>query len=915
MEVLKCENLKKYYGNHENTVKALDGVDLSVEKGEFVAIVGSSGSGKSTLLHLFGGLDEPTSGKVFVDGKEASSITKQLSDSSSVTNGVKYTLTLSGWEETSEQTENIYKEWSGITKIQIAAGTLKDKYTNTSKQHEFTLGHVDFIKPVIKKASSSKNATNGTETILFNVIDKYLDTTSTLSANDITVYVDKVEATGLTKTLTKTSTQFTASINGSTQVVGQQYQLVLSGFKQARSSIDSTKNYTEWSGTVSIDVASGKIKDKIVSPNTTANTNNQTTIYGDFVDFIKPEITYKYAASDINYTNKTFTMDFEITDKYFNSITELTTQNITQYVTIKVDGVDITNNTAITKEIISTTNVTAGTTAKPINKTVNGTVQTGLTNQVIGRHYKLRISGLQQAIKTGNTLDYSGVITVAFKEGIATDTTTNKNAATTITSGVNLPGGSGSGTIVDVVDPMWEQIGRASVEAGKGTASMVIRGTDKYLNKVTSALTSGKITVTVNGTTPTTTVTVNVQEDTSISETWAKQYKVTLTGFDPKAYQVAFKIPAGVLVDGYGNTSKEKEFILFSSLKKTNTETASTSLFLGITGVQRQNVEQVIFEEYIDDSKTLFDVSAAQDRTIMAWYEKTTRNTYIVHIGSTIIINGNQDSTNLFNYVGYSTNCAVTNEASNKIIKNIELLHVDNVTNMKNMFAYLGYGKMQTFSLGSAFDTTNVTDMSGMFQYTGFAAMTSIDLAGKFNTINVTKMNSMFDHTGYTAMTGLNLGGKFNTAKVTEMSSMFADTGYTKMTTLNLGGEFSTLKVTKMDWMFKNCGHEALTALNLGSKFNTSIVQTMEGMFNATGYKAMVSLDLGDNFYTSTVTNMDNMFNSTGAVSMMALDMGPNFKKIAAKHVNFATNCGKKDVVIYAPEVIYSTQTSFKLGI
>ena len=78
MEVLKCENLKKYYGNHENTVKALDGVDLSVEKGEFVAIVGSSGSGKSTLLHLFGGLDEPTSGKVFVDGKEIYQLRRKI---------------------------------------------------------------------------------------------------------------------------------------------------------------------------------------------------------------------------------------------------------------------------------------------------------------------------------------------------------------------------------------------------------------------------------------------------------------------------------------------------------------------------------------------------------------------------------------------------------------------------------------------------------------------------------------------------------------------------------------------------------------------------------------------------------------------------------------------------------------------
>ena len=72
MNILKTSNLKKYYGNHENTVKALDGVDLSVEKGEFVAIVGTSGSGKSTLLNMMGGLDVPTSGSVKVKGKELS---------------------------------------------------------------------------------------------------------------------------------------------------------------------------------------------------------------------------------------------------------------------------------------------------------------------------------------------------------------------------------------------------------------------------------------------------------------------------------------------------------------------------------------------------------------------------------------------------------------------------------------------------------------------------------------------------------------------------------------------------------------------------------------------------------------------------------------------------------------------------
>lgn len=70
MSILQTQNLKKIYGSGETEVHALDGVNLTVEKGEFLAIVGTSGSGKSTLLHMLGGLDRPTSGDVFVDGRQ-----------------------------------------------------------------------------------------------------------------------------------------------------------------------------------------------------------------------------------------------------------------------------------------------------------------------------------------------------------------------------------------------------------------------------------------------------------------------------------------------------------------------------------------------------------------------------------------------------------------------------------------------------------------------------------------------------------------------------------------------------------------------------------------------------------------------------------------------------------------------------
>ena len=76
MEILRCENVRKIYGFGNNQVVALDHIDLSVQKGEFVAIVGASGSGKSTLLHILGSVDKPTEGKVLIEGTELSAMNR-----------------------------------------------------------------------------------------------------------------------------------------------------------------------------------------------------------------------------------------------------------------------------------------------------------------------------------------------------------------------------------------------------------------------------------------------------------------------------------------------------------------------------------------------------------------------------------------------------------------------------------------------------------------------------------------------------------------------------------------------------------------------------------------------------------------------------------------------------------------------
>ena len=79
MEILKCEGVRKVYGTGENQVTALNGIDLSVSKGEFVAIVGASGSGKSTLLHILGSVDRPSAGKVLVEGTDIAALNQKQS--------------------------------------------------------------------------------------------------------------------------------------------------------------------------------------------------------------------------------------------------------------------------------------------------------------------------------------------------------------------------------------------------------------------------------------------------------------------------------------------------------------------------------------------------------------------------------------------------------------------------------------------------------------------------------------------------------------------------------------------------------------------------------------------------------------------------------------------------------------------
>ena len=515
--------------------------------------------------------------KVYVDGTEATSVTKNLSAATDVKEGstkvgVQYTLTLTGWEQSSKQNGKSYFEWSGNTVVKIAAGVLTDTSSNSSPETSFTIGQVDFIKPKIEKVSSSKSG--GTETITFRVIDKFFSTSAKLTKDDITVLVDSETASSVSKTLSN-PTEIKETVNGASKVIGHQYTMTLTNFEKTRTTIDRNREYSDWSGTVAIKVAAGKVKD------TSNNTNAETTITGDFLDVIKPNVTYQFSESNIDKNGKKFTMVFDITDKYYNASTS-TTLSVND-LTIKIDG-------AVPDWNKVTRNLTVADYSNTVYYTSNGVIKH--ESKVIGKRYTLVLSNLQQnSIASGaNYKDYSGVVTVAIPANKVADTTGNKNNAVTITSGVNIPTNSGTGKVVDVVDPYW-QVSNININKSTSQVTMTIKGTDKYYKG--STLSRDNITVLVDGETATS-VTKTLSSATSITN--GVQYTLTLTTWQQSSKQsgksylewsgnTVIRIAAGTMTDTNGNSSKQQDFSIgqvdfikpmiekVSSTKGTNNET------------------------------------------------------------------------------------------------------------------------------------------------------------------------------------------------------------------------------------------------------------------------------------------------------------------------------------------------------
>ena len=805
--------------------------------------------------------------KIIVNGVESTAIVKTLDGPTTITDGqeYEYTLTLSniapsggGYTEfTPIETivggkAKYRNDNGGSITIRIPAGAVTDANGNKTKQQDLNVGNMDLTEPEVYFVQKNRDLANNQETIIFNVTDKNYDSTKLIAANELTTWVD---GTQMDSKLTKTISSKTIStkIDGSTRVVGHQYTLVLKGFAESDSAFASSgRVYREYSGNLQVKINKNAARDK------RGNTlNSSTTTITQFTDVVRPDIKCKWSDAVINKNNKTFTLIFDVTDKYYSSST-LTFDDLT----IKIGGKTPNWSTNDVGHSLSVSDI----------PNASGK----------GKRYTLTLSNLQKLqIKSGDKyLDYSGVVTVAIPAGKVKDTTGNTNLAKTITSGITIPGGSGSEQVVDVVEPYVQKMS-STVNAVAKTASIKVRISDRYFS--TSTLTKDTIKVYINGTENTAVKTGWVEEEeppetrTESGKTStvhvATNYTLNMSGFASNINQIKVVIPANVVKDTSGNGNKQAEYIIYNVLRSAASEDSATSAFLGNSAMQRQNVDNVTFVSSTSGkNSTAWDVSAQQDKSILAWYTTTSNGAYKVYIGSDSAMFGNVNSSRLFHYVGNSTKCTST-----EIITNLKLVNFSNVTNMSQMFRQAGYNAMTKLDLGDNFDTSNVTNMSAMFGETGFKAMTTLNLGSKFNTSKVTSMSWMFCQTGVDKLTNLNLGTQFNTSNVTDMSHMFQSTGSNAITTLDLGSKFNTGKVTNMEYMFKGTGVKALKSLNLGNLFDTSNVTNMQYMFNETGYTSMTSLNLGANFDTSKVTNMSGMFEGTGYTAMTTLNLGANF--------------------------------------
>ena len=783
-------------------------------------------------------------------------------------------------------------ENGGSITLRIIAGAVQDAFKNTNAQQDLYVGNVDNTGPEVYDIQKTI-AANGDETFVFNITDKNYDSSKIVSLSELNITIDGAQ---FSSAVQKNLTSQTLTDIATNKVLGHQYTLKLTNMKESNSSfmsaLTSTTNrrvYREYSGTIRIVINSNAARD--LKGNTL---NTATTTITSFNDKLAPEVVYIWSNSVINKNSKTFTMIFDITDKYYSSAS-LAIGDLT----IKIGGKTPNWSSNEVGRSLSVSDIPGG-----VGK---------------GKRYTLTLSNLQKLqIKSGDKyLDYSGVVTVAIPANKVKDTSGQGNVATTLTSGITIPGGTGSQEVVDVVEPYVQKMS-STVNAPAKTASITVRISDRYFS--TSTLTKDTIKVYINGTENASVKTgwstseeneTRTEKGTTSTVHVATNYTLNMSGFASNINQIKVVVPANVVKDTYGNGNKQTEYIIYNVLRSTANEydKEKESAFLGNDKMQRQNVDNVTFVNNIPstiydksakkilNTTTTWDVSAQQDKSILAWYT-TSNGAYKVYIGSDSEMFGNVDSSHLFYFVGFSDKCT-----SKETIKNLNLLNVSNVTNMRGMFWFTGWRSMTELDLGDNFDTSNVTDMVCMFGETGKQAMTTLNLGNKFNTSKVTDMSWMFSQAGWVKMTSLNLGNLFDTSNVTNMQQMFSRTGSDLMTSLNLGSKFNTAKVTNMESMFQECGYALMTSLDLGNNFDTSKVTNMKKMFQGCGYSAMKSLTLGSKFNTANVTTMEAMFYQTGKMAMTSLNLGSQFNTSKVTNMGYMfRECG------------FSSMTSFSLG-